>query len=166
MAYDYGCLMLKFKVEQEQWNRFINALIKPEDVYTEEEGYGIEYEPHVTILYGIHHDKFNLLDLQPILQKLNTIKVSSKQIDAFQNDKFDVLKFNIDSPDLHAMNKKVCNSMEYTNDYPDYHPHATIAYLKPGTSSKYIRTLSKPYILEPMKYKYSAPDDSKIYFEV
>jgi 2'-5' RNA ligase len=50
-------------------------------------------------------------------------------------------------------------NFEYTTDYPDYHPHITIAYLKPGCGKKYAEELKEEKIFEPTKYFYSFPDD-------
>lgn len=165
VTYDYGCLMITFKINQDKWKKFIDKLIKPEDIY-DEEGYGVEDENHTTLLYGIHHDKFNLLDATPLLKKLNSVSISSSKIDCFMNDKYDVLKFNLDSKDLHDMNALICKNFEYTTDYPQYQPHSTIAYLRPGTGSQYIRKLSKPYVFTPASYKYSAPTGEKTLFTI
>lgn len=165
MEYEYGCLMLSFNINDKSWNDFTKKLINLDDLY-EPAGYGIETEPHCTILYGLHHDKFNLLDVVPFLKKINNVKVYSNNIGSFKNSEYDVLKFDLFGDDLMKMNQFVTNNFEFTSDFPEYKPHATIAYMKPGLSDKYTRQLSKPYVLKAKNYIYSSPEGHKTYFKV
>ena len=50
--YDFGCLMVNVPIKN--WDDVL-ALIDPEDVY-DEPGYGLESEPHITVLYGFHDE--------------------------------------------------------------------------------------------------------------
>ena len=50
---------------------------------------------------------------------------------------FDVLKVDVESPKLHRLNRSLRDGLEHQNDYPDYHPHLTVAYLKKGAGAKY-----------------------------
>jgi hypothetical protein len=53
--------------------------------------------------------------------------------------------------------------LPHTTDYPDYHPHSTIAYLKKGKGEKYTDKLKgAEYIVNPSKIVYSKPDGNKI----
>ena len=52
---------------------------------------------------------------------------------ASTNPNFDVLKVNIISDRLMQLNKLICDNMHYTDKFPVYIPHATIAYIKKGT---------------------------------
>ena len=67
--YDYGCLMLKTPMEN--WNKWLSFIDK-EDIYNDETGtYGLEYEPHITILYGFldskeYDIKIDILEYQEI----------------------------------------------------------------------------------------------------
>jgi len=131
----FSCLMLDCSNLYQHVND-LHAEIDPDDIYDDEPGHGLEKETHVTVLYGLHTDSvsevFGAIDLKPIKYKF-------KSLSLFENEKFDVLKFDVDSKDLHALNKQVCDELEYTNKFPVYHPHCTVAYLKPGTGKKYTK---------------------------
>ncbi len=145
-SHSYGCVMLYFKISKGNWKEF-QSMIDDKDVYTEEGdlGYGREDEPHVTILYGLHDD---ILDstIEEIIDEIKPTKLVLKKISIFENDDddYDVVKFDITGVSegrLAKMNAKFAE-LPHTNDYPDYHPHATIAYVKAGTGKKYVQTLS------------------------
>lgn len=159
---EYGCLMVFLDVDKKAWKE-LQDMISEDDLYTEEEdsSYGRENEPHVTILYGLHGD-IEDKDLEVEIDKITEPHIEFKSISTFENDKFDVLKFDVKSPDLNKLNK-VFTKFPHTNKFPDYHPHATIAYLKKGTAEKYIKE-AKDLVkmkMEPEKIVYSKVDGSK-----
>lgn len=170
-TYDYDCLMVNFDIPW--WNKFTKGIIPEEYVYTEEEGFGIEDLPHITVLYGLHNGT-DVEKLQKLLPGINTISCDITNISSFKNDKYDVLKFDIYSPSLYQCNDMITKNFEYTTDFPIYHPHMTIAYLKPGKAVEVLSKLSKPYTelvnikpnknLIPSKYSYSFSNGDKIWF--
>lgn len=147
MKNEYGCLMIQYDIPW--WNKFVSVIDK-NDLY-DMPGFGIEFEPHVTILYGFHDDvSFN--SIKKYIDKINipvqiTMNVVSSfnnvASDFYNNDSYDVLKFDIVSPVLHKLNnffKKLPN----TNTFKEYHPHMTIAYLLPGKALRYETILAQP----------------------
>ena len=155
----YNCLMLKFDISN--WGSMVNNLIDKEDVFlTEEEGYGIETQPHVTVLFGIH-DYVPLEDVKKFLTPIKFIKCKTNTISIFENENFDVVKFDIEGNYLHQMNEKLREGVDYTTSHPEYHPHMTIAYVKPGTGKKYKKKLSKPLVITPTAYIYSKADGTR-----
>jgi 2'-5' RNA ligase len=94
-------------------------------------------DSHITIKYG-------LLDT-PVKGVLNLIgeypkdfiKVMTGRMSLFQNDNFDVLKIEVMSEDLKALNKLICEGLDVVDTHPDYIPHITLAYLKPGMGKLY-----------------------------
>jgi 2'-5' RNA ligase len=126
--------------------------------------FGKEKEPHVTVLYGIN-DSSAYETIRSDCEKNNVdpIKIKLSKISVFDNPEFDVLKFDVESADIHKLNKKVCSLVEYENDFPDYHPHCTIAYLKKGLGKKYVDSLKfdvdKVYNCDTLVFSY--PDDGK-----
>lgn len=166
---DYGCLMLNLDYPLKQWIDFISRIINKNDIYDEDD-YGICTHPHCTILHGLHDNESDVSKIhqlsKPYLLPINEIKAYTNKIDAFKNEEYDVLKFNVISKQLSNMNNLLKKNFEYTTDFPKYDAHCTICYLKPGTSDKYVRQLSKPYLLKPKSYEYSAPNDNRIIFTI
>jgi len=164
-SHSYGCVMLYFKISKGNWKEF-QSMIDDEDVYTEDgdQGYGREDEPHVTILYGLHDDIPDST-IEDLIDEIKPTKLVLKEISIFENEKFDVVKFDITGVSegrLSKMNAKFVE-LPHTTDFPDYHPHATIAYVKAGTGKKYVQTLSgkDAIVVECNDVVYSKADGSK-----
>tara|TARA_R110000796_G_scaffold162503_2_gene279287 strand:- start:4245 stop:5102 length:858 start_codon:yes stop_codon:yes gene_type:complete len=164
-SHDYGCAMLYFKVNKEDWDK-IQSLIADEDLYEEDgdQSYGREDDPHVTILYGLHADVPDS-KIEELVDEIRPTKLTLKKISIFENDKYDVVKFDIvgvSEGKLIDMNAKFVK-LPHTTDFPDYHPHSTIAYVKAGTGKKYIQSLSTKdsIVVEAKDVMYSKADGSK-----
>lgn len=155
---EYGCLMLD--LELKGWKPFIDQFILDSDLY-KEEGYGREYEPHCTLLYGFH-DGVSIEDVKPFLCKVEDIDLSIKNITLFENEKFDVVKYDIRSVKLHELNNKLMTEFKgkYTVTYPDYHPHLTIAYVLPGKGKNYARNGLLDLTVKPVRYNFSNIDNT------
>jgi len=157
----YGCAMLFFKFDK---LKEIQDKIEDYDLYTEEDGYGLEKEPHLTLLYGLHTDEVTSDEVINTITEYNMPNLTLFNISSFKNDKFDVLKFEVKSKMddyskkddvIYLINKDLCK-LPYTSDFPKYQPHSTIAYLKPGTSDKYIKMFkNEEYDVTPIKIVYS-----------
>lgn len=163
-SYEYGCAMLYFKFPD--INKIHDA-INPKDVY-EEEGdrtFGFENEPHTTLLFGLHPE----VTAEQIMETVDSFTFGPCTIhnaSLFENEKYDVLKFDVSGPNLHECNRAL-KQYPYTNSFPDYHPHLTIAYLQPGTGKRYVKMLEGiEYELQPEYGVYSAADGTKTKFKV
>ena len=93
-TYDYGCVMVYLDISN--WERIIsnideNDLYKPED-----EHYGRETEPHLTLLYGLHKE-VTKEEISTIFKdtKSTDFKIQIDGISIFENDEFDVVKMDI-----------------------------------------------------------------------
>jgi len=154
---DKGCAMLYFDFPD--MNK-IHNMIEGEDIYDDEtEKYGLETEPHCTILYGFHCGS---TDGNKVIEMLKSSNIPSElkleNASLFENE-FDVLKFDVVGDGLAEMNKLMTDNFEYSSDYPDYHPHCTIAYLKKGMGKKYVEKLKdQVFSIKPELIVYS---DSK-----
>lgn len=164
-SHSYGCVMLFFDIGKGNWKN-IQSLIDDEDIYTGEgdQSYGREDEPHVTILYGLHDD-IEDSTIEDLIDEIKPTKLTLKKISLFENDKFDVIKFDVigaSEGKLGKMNAKFAE-LPHTTDFPDYHPHATIAYVKTGTGKKYVQNLSSEdaITVECNNVVYSKADDTK-----
>jgi 2'-5' RNA ligase len=99
---------------------------------------GREDNPHITVKYGLHGNPS--AELTKLLENEPPVTVTLGKTSFFPNSESnsgDVLKADVDSPDLHRLNKLIADKFPHTDTHPDYKPHATIAYLKPGLGKKY-----------------------------
>ena len=155
---EYGCVMLYFTFPEME---DIHKLIDSNDIFHEVgEEYGLETEPHLTLLFGLH-DGVPTSAIEKVLDDKTFYTCKGHNASLFENKKFDVLKFDIEGDNLHDVNAEL-KKQPHTSDFPDYHPHLTIAYLKPGTGKKYVKKLKgKKYWLVPQHAVYSKPDGTK-----
>jgi len=135
--YDYGCVMVYCKVPG--WGSIIGNIAE-EDLYQPDDDptYGRETSPHCTILYGLHsnvQDRDVIMAFEGVGKK--DIRISVDGIGCFENPDYDVVKMNVVSPKLSDLNSKL-SELPHTTDFPDYKPHITIAYVKPGLGRKYV----------------------------
>ncbi len=147
----YGCLMVFLDYDKSEWNKLQDNIDK-EDLF-EPDTKGLEKDPHITILYGLHED-IKDEDIEKEIKEIEKPKIKLGGVSSFENEKFDVLKFDIESSDLHKLNKQFSDNFPYTTDYPNYEPHATIAYVKKGTAKKYLDKI-KGIDVSPSKIVYS-----------
>lgn len=91
--------------------------------------------PHVTVKYGLHTT--DVEKVRKVLANEPPVTVTLGKTSLFSNDDADVLKIDVDSPDLHRLNAKIAKALETTDTHPEYKPHVTIAYLKPGKGKDY-----------------------------
>lgn len=107
-----------------------NEDLTPED--------GREDDAHITVKFGLHDDGPEAITkLRALLAGEPPIKATLGKASLFENDDADVLKVDIRSPDLVRINKKIAEELPNTDTHPEYEPHATIAYLKPGKGKLY-----------------------------
>lgn len=95
---------------------------------------GREDDPHVTVKYWLHGDDAE--EVRKLLAGEGPIRVKLGKSSLFENDDADVLKVDVESEDLRRLNAKIA-ALPNSEKHPDYKPHATIAYLKPGSGKKY-----------------------------
>lgn len=108
---------------------------------------GKEERFHITVKYGIHTndaDEVREVVLAWLKKRVGepgflTIHATLGDISLFSNPDADVVKVDIDSEDLHSLNKALSSSLDCTDTHPTYKPHITLAYVKPGCGSKYAR---------------------------
>jgi 2'-5' RNA ligase len=152
-TYDYGCVMLYFDFPE---IKNLHSLIDEEDIYTEDgdRSFGLEDEPHTTLLYGLH-DGVTEEDVMNVINNFDygTYRITNPSL--FENENYDVLKFDASGPNLHETNFELKN-YPHTTSFPDYHPHLTIGYLKPGMGKKYENKLKGlQFKLDPTHVVYS-----------
>lgn len=157
---DYGCVMVFVDFPQ---IKSLHKLIKKEDIYTApDDDYGLEDEPHITVLYGLHKE-VTKKEVKDIMSDFDLEeKYTVKGISIFDNPDYDVLKFDVESKILSKYNEKL-KELPFTSDYPEYHPHLTIGYIKKGKGKKYVESLKTiKYEVQTEKIIFSTPDKQKI----
>ena len=136
--HEYGCVMLG--LDCPEWKE-VTGMIHPDDVYHHptDDSYGLEDNPHVTLLFGLHSD----VDDKQVEDVINKFKGQNLSldilgVDSFTNKDFDVVKFKVNpTPELKAINQEL-SKLPNSNQYPDYSPHITVGYVKPGMAQKYL----------------------------
>lgn len=128
-----GCLMFYPDIDINEWVNGIRKLV-PNHIVEE-----YEYEPHLTILYGFDDSKMNVGRLKYVVNDFirdNPVSIRAYRIGVFSNDN-DVIKINVEdlNGNLTRLNSLVKAQFAYENDYPDYKPHLTIAYVNKGAGA-------------------------------
>lgn len=100
---------------------------------------------HVTIKYGLHTNKpaevfAAVANFGPVQIKLGKTSLFPAKEGHEQRggEEFDVVKIDVESNDLQRLNKLIASSLECTDTHPEYHPHVTLAYVKPGFGYRYV----------------------------
>jgi len=141
----------------------IHDAIEEDDIFTKEgdRTFGLDKESHVTLLYGL--DKTVTKDqVKEVIKDLDFGKLNVHNLSIFDNPEYDVLKFDVDAKSLNKGNKLLTDALPYENDFPDYHAHMTVAYLKKGKGKKYVKMFKdKEFKIEPTKIVYSQPSGKK-----
>jgi len=128
-AYSYGCVMAVLPEPLAEKVRGFAALIPDEDLFDDGSGEkGREDMSHVTVKYGLHTDKVK--EVRDVIGGQPPATLTLGRMSVFHNDDNVVLKLDVESPDLHALNKLISEKLECTDSHPVYHPHVTLAYLK------------------------------------
>lgn len=159
--YSYNCLMLDFRVKDwDNWTQIIN----PEDVAED----GFSDQPHITLLYGFLPEEVNHQDVQKVLPSCRSFRCELNGMSLFENEDCDVLKYDITlTKELRRWNGILSRKFPCVIEHPEYIPHMTIAYLKSGTGSKYLRYKPKDesYILIPHQYRFSYSTGNEAIFQ-
>lgn len=154
-TYDYGCVMINFYIPN--WNNILKEIDK-DDIY-DEVGYGLEKETHITLLYG-YPKEVEVKDIKNIIGNLDSFYIEIQETSIFQNDSYDVLKFDVNHDILYMLNDSL-KQLPNTSTFPDYHPHMSVSYIKKGRGVKYIKKYDNLIVAKPTEIVYSLPTGTK-----
>lgn len=152
----YGCLMMETDIDN--WKEYHTAGIDKDDVYIKphDKSYRLETQPHVTVVYGFHEDEIDEETIGSVVkQNMKPITVPVDEVDIFEGDEYDVVKYNIPVTKELQEYRDLFMKFPNTQSFPEYKPHMTIAYVKPGTGKKYKRKLREPFNVTFTKGVYS-----------
>ena len=112
----------------------LSATISEEDLAEK----GREDHPHVTVKYGLLTNR--VADVENVVQNFPApLRVTLGKLNAFAGPDFDVLYFEVDSPDLEKLNAHLTERLACApSDYLKFVPHLTVAYLKPGLAGEFV----------------------------
>ena len=135
-SYSYSCLMAALRPEDAfSIVSSLTSKVSSSDIHWGD-GNGAELEPHVTVLYGLHETRPDpFIALLGERQKF-TVRIAG--LSTFDGDEYDVLKLDVESPELTHLNSELRRKFKYTSKFSSYSPHITIAYLKKGVSQRYL----------------------------
>lgn len=136
--------------------------IKKEDLYDgDTDDYGLQKEPHVTLLDNISNNtKWD--DFAPFILPLDEYITIIPSISYFSKDEFEVLKFDVICNNAEIVHNNLIKHIKSDTDYPNIDLHMTIAYLKPGKGEKYVKNMiDKIIIKKPYRYHYSIIKNDK-----
>lgn len=154
-AVEMGAAMAEFAIDN--WEEILGQ-VEPGDLYIdleEPKRFGAEEYPHVSLLVGLHDGEFAPGVLTDYLAQQPQFDVELTGVSIFENRDYDVVKFDVRSDDLTRMNAYLKEHFPYTTNFPDYVPHMTIAYVKPGCGAKYVRDIPDPVVIAAKKFVYS-----------
>lgn len=163
--YEYGCALIRFEPSklkdlqnQIKLKDFSYQVIRP-----------LEVQYHTTLLYGIHHNETSVDEVVKIVKSHEYRNLEAFNLSVFNNDEYDVLKYEVKGGGVYEANSDI-SKLKHTNNFPDYKPHMTLAYLKPGKGEEYVKKLKnnldiniKLTILDGV---YTYPPNNKIKFNV
>ena len=134
MAYDFASTQINFPlVESDYYLSKVKDMIPSSDLYEPDDQKGMIQDPHVTVLFGLHNQKPSL-ELINFIESYPRFVVQLGLVSLFKNETFDVVKVDVNCPDLHVLHSQIKELMPNTQTFPEYIPHSTIAYVKKDTS--------------------------------
>ena len=101
--------------------------------------YGRIKDIHITVLYGIENENIPE-ELRNIVQKYLPLEIKTGLMNKFESDEYDVILVEVEVSDkLKKMRNEIEKEIPNQNEYREYKPHITVAYVKPGSCDFLIR---------------------------
>jgi 2'-5' RNA ligase len=165
----FSCVMAPAPEDlAESVRRWGEMFVEDRDLYTDpgEPGdFGRENEVHVTVKFGLHehHPSEKLLH---ILEETQPFEIEVGPCTLFENEKFDVVKFDVDGEGLRELNRRI-SELPNGDEHAEYKPHMTVAYVMKGSCHELIgKPLLDPAIDQDLRFVvkaviFSSPDQVK-----
>ncbi len=121
----------------------LRSKIAPQDLAGDVNGTegGLETHPHVTVRYGVKGD--DTAGIERFIESQKPFEATLGATHSFpaseHSDGAVPIVAPVESPELHRINAEIEKHGAFAaSSFPDYKPHATVAYVKPGTEGKYV----------------------------
>lgn len=160
----YGCLMASITpVVGQNIIKYGKQMVPDSHLYTcDDDDYGRDYEPHVTLKFGFV-DELTDDEIKYIIGNTKSFNVIAEGVSCFENELFDVVKFDIKLQDPLISMRKRCDEFKNEDSYPNYHPHLTIAYIKKGKFPHVIKNKNLNFKVDRIKYSGKSESDKRYY---
>lgn len=135
-THEFSCLLFNLPGELADAMRQLSLSIPDDDLAAD----GREMDPHITVKFGLHSNDAE--EVRRAIQDEPPVGIQFGEASCFSSAEHDVVKIEIQSNGLRELNRKVSKSLQCTDTYPEYKPHATIAYVKPGLGEDYAKRLN------------------------
>jgi len=100
--------------------------------------FGREDDCHITLLNGMDFD--NPRNIESLFHDQKSFSCKLGEMNLFtRSDLFDVLVINVECDILHRLNAKLRKFINTKDQYIDFIPHVTIAFLNKGKGKEYIK---------------------------
>lgn len=165
-VYSYSCAMFNLSDDiAEKTLAWARENIPESSLYVDADSGidGYELVPHVTIKYGIHSN--DNTEIEKLVKDYGPVTLQLNEVSKFDtNPDFDVIKIAITSPRLNKLNKIITDNTECTDDFDEYIPHATLAYVKKGSCDHLIGDTSFDKLLDEVYEIYFTTRNGEEYY--
>jgi 2'-5' RNA ligase len=104
-------------------------------VQDEKNSMGREDEIHATVLYGLKDETPE--SFKKVVEAVAPFEARLGLVTLFKDNKeHDVVKIDIEAPELHRLHYEIAEAAPCENSFPTYVPHVTIAYVRKGAGDK------------------------------
>lgn len=157
-----GCLMLSVPMMKQVVERMHNDLerILIGHGYKRDVDFEFDKYVHITVAFGININTDINLIKEIIKNKPSYFQLT--ELSLFENDNFDIIKFDVMSSDLRILNHIIKSKMEVKSTFYNYHPYLTVAYVPKGMGRELIERLNK-LLYEEMNFKFEPLTHSNEY---
>ncbi len=129
-GHEFSCALFNLPDDVAEQVRQMAGMIHEDDRLT------VESEPHVTVRYGLLDN--NPEAILPVLSGRGPVVAKLGKTACFENESEDVVYLEVESEGLHELNRLIAAVCPHKETHPQYIPHVTLAYVKPGTGRFYI----------------------------
>lgn len=157
-----GCLMLSVPMMEQVVERMHDDLerILIGHGYKRDVDFEFDKYVHITVAFGINTQTDINLIKEIVRNRPSYFQIT--ELSLFENEVFDIIKFDVMSSDLRILNHIIKSKMEVKSSFSEYHPHFTVAYVPKGMGRELIERLNK-LLYEEMNFRFEPLTHSSKY---